>query len=486
MSGWNRGYNYERNEVSSSESDLSVDHAIENGFIDKSQGGGSPENYIPHVITKMPDLTGYNSEISPQNISVYRPKRRGMKWNFEVFKKIPLQRWCAGAAICIVAATVVWSLIRTPEDHRNTAAKTANKEQSPVHDESSRVSRNDYFRSQSVVPADSVSTDIPQFSMGFSTSAGASNVPSQELPPWEHQPNQFAEHTPTQQGAFDMSNHSAINAAVNPDTNPTMIAPVAATAESWPSYTQFAGAETVPQNMRPMTPPDHFGYPQIQPQMGDSVPSNQEGQLFGYSPTQQNITQQSTIQQGTAMMPSPSQQNFVPNQIASGYGNTTQQSLPQGMQQSPQVMTQPFYPQTGPPVHENAVAYNTSVAPQYYSQGRLPQQGQLPQPSPQWPSTMIDNTAQNGNPQGWANNTMQNSVSPNQYMQQGQPQQQANVYLPQDVQIAMQPQPHPTNNYSNVPVSTSGQSFRDQSMTGTNLSGTVNQYPSNQLQPSYR
>ena len=495
MSGWNRRYNYERNEVSSSESGLGVDHAIENGFIDKSHGGNSPENYVPHVITKMPDLTGYNSEISPQNISLYRPKRGGMKWNFEVLKKIPLQRWCAGAAICIVAATVIWSLIRTPEDHRNTTAQTAKQEQSPVHNESSPVSRNDYFRSQSVVQADSAST-------GFSASAGASNVSSQELPPWERQPNQFAEHAPAQSGPFGSPNHSTINAAANPGINPTMIAPVAATAESWPSYSQFAGTEMSPQNTGLMTQPDHFSYPQMQPQMGGSAPSNQESQLFGYSPAQQGAMQQNTMQQGV-MMPAPSQQNLVPNQIAAGYGNATpqglpqpmQQGLPQGMQQPQQSqqqgMTQPLYPQTGIPAHENALAFNMGAAPQY-SQGQQPQQGPLPQMS-QWSPTMFDNTAQNGNAQGWANQTMQNPVMPNQYMQQGQPQPQPQAGMsPQnDVQIAMQP--HPTNNYnySNVPVPTSDQSFRDQSMTGTNLSGTVNQYPinqypSNQLQPSYR
>ena len=491
MSGWNRGYNYERNEVSSSESGLGIDHAVENGFIGKSQSGTSPENYVPHVITRMPDLTGYNSEISPQNVSLYRPKRGGMKWNFEVLKKIPLQRWCAGAAICIVAATVIWSMIRAPEEHRDMAAKTAKQEQSPAHNESSSVARNDYFRSQSIVPADSAST-------GFST--GASNVPSQELPPWERQPNQFAEHTPAQQGAFGLPNHSTITAVANPSTNPTMIAPVAATAESWPSYSQFAGTELPSQSTGPIgsfqlsaDAPDHFGYPQVQPQMGGSALSNQESQLFGYSPAQQrpmpqNTTQQSVMQQGV-MTPYPSQQNLASNQIAPGYGNAAQQGIPQGMQQpqqSPQMMTQPFYPQTGNPGHENAVAFNMGTASQY-SQGQQPQQGQLPQQS-QWSPAMINNIAQNGNPQGLANNTMQNPVMPNQYMQQGQPQPQtqAGMYPPNDVQIAMQP--HPTNNYnySNVPVPTSDQSFRDQSMTGTNLSGTVNQYPSNQLQPSYR
>ena len=437
MSGWNRGYNCERNEVSSSESGLSVNHVIENGFVDKSQDSDNPENYVPHVITRMPDLTGYNSEINPQNISLYRPKRGGkrggMKWNFEVLKKIPLQRWCAGAAICIVAATVIWSLVRTPEEHRNTAAKTANKEQSPVHNEQLPVSRNDYFRSQSVVQADSVSV-------------GASNVPSQELPPWEHQPNQFAEHAPAQQGPFGLPNHSTINAAANPGINPTMIAPVAATAESWPSYSQFAATEVPAQNTGAMTPPDHFGYPQMHPQMGDTVPSNQDSQLFGYSPTQQGMMQQP--------------------------------------QQSPQGMTQPFYPQMGPSAHENAVAFNMGAAPQYL-QGQQPQQGQLP-PQSQWPPATVDVAAQNGNPQSWANQTIQNPVMPNQYMQQGQPQPQTGMYPQNDVQIAMQP--HPTNNYnySNVPVPTSDQSFRAQSMTGTNLSGTVNQYPSNQLQPSYR
>lgn len=457
MPEWNRERNYERNQVSSSKSDLDVDHVMEDDFDGENHLPGRSEDFVPHVITRMPDLTGYGGEISPQNISLYRPKRKGVKLNFDVLKKISLQKWCAAAAICVVCVTVVWSLTRSPErmpeslqnepqshgDHAS-VSKTENERHFAAASDSRPLFsglNNPYDiadGSQSVIPVDSASTDMPRFSPGFSDVATVPpDASSHTLPPWERQPNRVAENMTIQQQQFGMPIQDVGNPSVS----------AASPGGSWPNYSQFAGTDPNRQNVS-------AGF----------SPASQENPSFGPMSAQPETT---VYQQ---------QPNFAPNQIAAGFGSVPQQ----------------VYHQNPPSVHENAVAFNTGAAPPYsqgpyqqgqYSQGQF-QQGQYPQN--QWASSQ-NGTAMTQNPpqQTWQNQGMQNSAAPTQYVpQQGQQPAYAGTPSQYDVQVAMQT--NATNGYSNVPMATSGQSYRDPNVTGTNLYGTVNQYPADQTQPSYR
>ncbi len=462
-----------------------IDQISDNGFASGNHGFSRrlssnddtehehSEDVTPHIITRMPDLTGYGRDAAPQNISFYRPKYGRLKINLKYLKKLSFQKWCAIAAGVVVIFVIALGIFRksdvrhdlaqnppvatieainppspsfqpherTAELHFGQSGEKTPTFQSPDRQpgffsgsDAPPAPHNDYFGAQSVVPADSATSSGSQFPAGMSGIATVMpDASSRELAPWDRQPNQQAmaagSPNPSQQGFSGNSNEQA-SGTTNPAWPP--YDPNTGGNPQWqngnaPTYAGAAGnmSQPVPQNTYPANAYSQNG--QAQPA---SQPQGFAGMAAEYaSANSANAT-------GNAVY----QQNPTSRQIAEGFGAAPQQ----------------VYYQQSPASHDNAVAINTNNMPSYSQGGQWP-----PQNAPNMPQ----------------NTGMQNNFAP---------QNQQQPYPGNGPSFAGQgnAQPAPQYGMSNVPVLASGQSYRDPSVTGANLSGTINQYPGNPRQPS--
>jgi len=429
------------------------------------------EEFTPHIITRMPDLTGYGHDTAPQDITLYRPKNGRIQVHLDILKKLhklSFRKWCAILAILAVAGMIGWSLFHSADsplaaqksvsdtlgvenlssnstealetirsapsrgvseyrfdelNDRTSSARTIGVQDNFFSGApASPVSQN-HFGPQSIVPADSTASEMTQYPPGISGVAMvAPDTPSRTLSPWDRQPNPAT--------TIAMANNNTA-----PHANTAMAAPQAA---QYNEYSQNVSPQsTASQNGQFQTTSQQQGFAGMGNEYG--YPGNASGMTAGTHPN-------------PGAMPYNPQQNPqysgpVSHQIADGFG----------------VMPQQVSYQHSPVSHEMAIAANTNNLSSYsqeQGQGQWPIQGQPHNAGyvPQYAAT-------------------QNFDGNHQYaMQNRQPSHSGNgsQFVPQDI---VPP------GMSNVPVMTSQQSYRGAGATGTNMTGTVNPYPNPGYQP---
>ena len=326
----------------------------------------STEGFTPHVITRMPNLTGYGHEATPQVLSLYRLNSGRLRNHLYILKKLrnlSVQKWCFILTIVAVIGMFGWSLFKGPVARQNVAKnitleKTGKENQPPVNvlpQESaqtplprgfnefaldgldratplfngttpSQIPQYQNYGVQSFVPVDSTVPEMSQFSPSTTgTVMVMPDVPSRDLLPWERQPN-----------------------------NPTT---VVMANNSFPSYS--GAMEGAPQN------PSQNPYPQ---------------EVYSFPPS-------NPIERMTSGMTatSPQQNSSVSQQLAGGFGAVPQQVSYQ----------QPL-------ANQNlAVAINTANIPSY------------PQGQGQWPQNPGNNYTPQSQQQPNPENSSQYATQPN-------------------------------------------------------------------------
>ena len=442
------------------------------------------EDFTPHIITRMPDLTGYGHETAPQGISLYRPKYDRTQVHLEILKKLrkmSLQKWCAILAIAIVAGLIGWGLFHGADSQKvaqksisdsSEAEKKLSENATPIElrrsaptqaagdfrfddlnngasserttgDQvnyfsgvSTSPSSQNHFGPQSIVPVDSTASQISQYQPGVTNIAMATpDTSSREIPPWERQPNSPANVAPTNNNFASYANGAVAS----------------------PQATQN---NTYSQDAYPQNASSQNGqFPPVSQQQGFAGMAND----YGYSQNASGVPTgmpNGPLQSNAGTYPNTGAvpYNAQPNQQ---YSASTSQQIAGGFGAMPQQVSY----QQAPVSHETAIAANTNqMSTHLQGQGQWSGQGQPqnttympPYAASQNPSNNYSYTQQNQQPSYSGNGT--------QYA----PAQGIGASVPQ---LGM----------SNVPVMTSGQSYRDTAATGTNFSGTPNQYPGNQPQ----
>jgi len=340
------------------------------------------EDFVPHIITRMPNLTGYGHDTAPQSISLSQPKSDRRTFLAGHLKKLPLHHWKYAAAVAVVVAILAWSFIREPGSHQvaqNTQPDSPNAEkvQDTAKDRksSTRESNNLQFDGFPPIPTSSTSSDTPMFFNGTTTSqapqsqyfgtgiaeysSGTAQVttvppdvaPARDLAPWERQPNNvqpnhtMATMTPTSP-QFDFTGNVAL--------------PMTASAG-----TALANNNVAANNVPNSTWPDYHS------NVGTPQWSNQSQTYSGIPGNTPYIAQQNSYQQNTYQANIPPQN--VPYQPAS---------------------PQQGYYQQHPAGNDHAIAMNTANMSSYpqgqmqQGQGQAQGQGQWP---PQNPGNMMNN-----------------------------------------------------------------------------------------------
>ena len=450
----------------------------------------SSEDFTPHIITRMPDLTGYGHDTAPQGISLYRPKHgRGMI-HLEVLKmlrKQPLRNWCGILVIMTVVGIVGWSFFKGNESQlvaqkstsANSNLETQQQDNTP-HMEPLRPSggfsefqfdglnhgmaarttgdqvtfssgataspaqQNQYFGTQSIVPVDTTVPGMSQYpypSGATGTAMATSDTRSRDLPPWEHQPQGTTSVAMANNSYLSYSNTNTDRTVNTPQTAPLNTYSQGASSQNTWGQNGQSHPQSQPQGFSGMA--TEYGSSNIQGTTGMTAGTSQ---FTGATPS------------NTGTMPYPPQQNqqyygSASHQIADGFGAMAQQVS---------------YQQT--PTNDNrTVAANTNnLSPYSQIQG----QGQ-------WSS---QNTG-TGYAQQNANSGVQNPSGNNHYSQQNQPQ----SYPGTGSQYGAQGNTQPVfqSGMSNVPVMASEYSYRGTPTTGTTMPGSINPYPGYQPLPSH-
>jgi hypothetical protein len=456
------------------------------GFSQKSSFGDSPDHdesndFSAHVITRMPDLTGFGGDSAIQSISLYRPKgnrRWPLKWGG--FRNISMQKWCASAAIALVVLIVVWSIFRNPVEPldivvQNEASVTvdppiSSRESTIRRDAShfvtpqasngirfssenssqmfpaaesrnaSNIGQGQFFHTGSYDPQYSPSEPYAANMTAMPDAAIVTPDPSlRELSPWEHRPN------------TDISTAQNMQSQFGPVVGYNTPQQTGMPENNWPNgnpgNNQFAGSSPQTQNGA-----INMGYEQMpysaDPSLGFASMASYNGPAQGtvhpgYMPV-------NGVGGGYAQIVGDGQPNGVPQfgnmaiasqGVSPSFGQQPGQeqgaivyhagTYPphQGQNHIPaNVAPQEMYYHQQPSNHDNAVAINSHAIPSY-GQGQLPQQQNY-----------------NGNPQY---GVQQNNTQPNGNQ----------------------------TSYSNVPVVSSNQSYRDQAAMGSGMTNQNTQYP---------
>ncbi|MDR1382775.1 MAG: hypothetical protein LBJ67_02845 [Planctomycetaceae bacterium] len=195
----------------------------------------------PRVIARMPDLTGFSNGTTPSSISLFRAKHNRFSWSPQMLKKISLKKLCGFGAVCCVISALIWCLFaNNKEDAPATADFPQTNEEMKIQftgdnqaailqaDASSRETpfsfavqetsappklefssmntnavqptfmSNDFFASQSIVPADASPTPF--------------SVPQQDALSW----NYASENQPMPPNVpYDMTSNNSLNNTPN-------------------------------------------------------------------------------------------------------------------------------------------------------------------------------------------------------------------------------------------------------------------------------
>ncbi|MDR1492435.1 MAG: hypothetical protein LBT05_06925 [Planctomycetaceae bacterium] len=88
----------------------------------------------PRIIARMPDLTGFGGATIPSSISLFSAKQNRFLWNLQVFKKVSLKKLSAFGAICCVVSVLIWCLLTNhKEDAPTTADNSQTLEEMKIH-----------------------------------------------------------------------------------------------------------------------------------------------------------------------------------------------------------------------------------------------------------------------------------------------------------------------------------------------------------------
>lgn len=451
-----------------------------------AQSGGFPQKSIhdphdesndfsTHVITRMPDLTGFDCDSAPQNISLSRSKGRRWSLKWANLRNISTQKWCASVAIGIVALIVIWSLFRnpgTPTDIVQNEDPAALAEPIPSRENAIRREASHFVIPQATNgiqfssdnSAQTHATPEPQPSMfGNLSNSGqdyfaqgtghdSRNAPSsyatnmsdaaivtpdassRELPPWERHPNPGSPATQAMQPQF--------GPVVGQNVPQTQNVPMIAGQEQMPymadSSQGFAGMASYNPPMQGSTQTANMPVTGYAQQAGNGLPNGQPNGMSQYG--HQMVAANGMGQMSQPPIQQPTQDQGPIIYSAAAYpANQPQNQAPANA--SPQV----YYYQQSPPNHENAIAVNPN-ATSSYGQGQ-----QVQQPAQQY-----------------AQQYPVYGVTPNDNMNR-QP-----VYTVDGQHYGTQA------NYSNVPVIASNLSYRDQPVTDNSLPNQNSQYPAGQ------
>ena len=332
---------------------------------DSVHGGSGSEDYAPHIITRMPDLTGYGRETGPQSISLSRPKHGRWVFPAGILKKLPFHKWKYAAAIAIVVAILAWSLFQGSGSHQvaqNTLTDVQRMEDvlkdGTTHRESSTQESGtlqfEGFSGFPPIPTSSTSFNQPMFFNGTDTSrisqnqylgtptapyssntasVATSDTPVRDLAPWERQPNPTQSvntmaDTTTMSSQFDFAGNANLPMTVS--AGHVMANNVPNT--SWPGYNPNVGNSNVSVNPNADNPQWSYNNPQPFTDMPGTTPYY----------AQQNSYQANNPPQNGQFQPVPPQQTHY---------------------------------QQYPASHDHTIAMNTSNIPSYpQGQGQWPQQ----------------------------------------------------------------------------------------------------------------
>ena len=392
------------------------------------------EDFVPRIITRMPDLTGYGHDTAPQSISLSRPKHG--RWTFPVgiLKKFPLHKWKYAAAIAVVVAILAWSLfkgsdsLQVAKNPLSGSPKTENMfRDKAAHRESSTQESNplqfEGFSGFPPIPASSTSADQPLFFNGTTASptpqnqffgTGTSQYPSgstlvamvtpespaRDLAPWERQPNNTQPNntppnntmvgaTPTSpqydfRGNADLpmtasaGNMMANNSAMtNNGTN-----------SAWPGYPTNVGSPGVPGPQDAGPAQWNSNNAQPYPAVPGNPPYVAQQNTYSQNSYPQDAYQAGFSPQNGQFQPASPQQGFA--NITSGYGSSAPLNTTGTMAGGPQPnggyvtsSQQSYYP-LSPAENHHAVAMNTTFHMPSYPQGQMQGQGPI-QGQGQWP-----------------------------------------------------------------------------------------------------
>lgn len=368
--------------------------------LNDSPGCDSSGDFVPHIITRMPDLTGYGPGTAPQSISLYRPKHSRWRINLEIVKILSLRKWGALITITIVVTVFAWSLFRgsdakqitqntrsditadnppsdiapQPGQLRPTTTQGLNEYQFDGFDTGSPASR--ATGDQGTTFNGSTAHSLPQNSYFGQQSMVQVDAPSRDLPPWERQPNNTMASSAQTSLQFDIpGNQQGSNGISRP--NPNMMGNTPQNMNQQAAYQPNMQSQNG-QNQYASQPLGFGGG--MATEYGSPAPQNTTGTIAGTPPSNGGFNG-GTVPYQSMMSDNrqPNPQQFVSDQQR--YGSVSQQ-FDEGFGTSPQQVN---YQQ--PPVgHDNAVAINTANAPSYSQYSQL--QGQWP---PQNTGNMLQN-----------------------------------------------------------------------------------------------
>jgi len=404
----------------------------------------------PHIITRMPDLSGYGGA-APSPISLFRAKRTRFIWNTDMLKNFSLPKLCAFGAVCCVVAVLVWCLFANhkddlPESADNSPKKDAetvpfmaeNREKLPQQPQTPKTENNILFGTHAAENSQpNAAQQVPSFS------------------PISSQPqNNYYGQSPALSNDF-FASQSIVPADVPPASFPNPQQDVSSWNHGQAAGNNFNNSAAAMQNQIPASNPNW----------------NQENanQFAGMNPPQMNF-------------------NDVPvynPSIGNGSVQPAVQPTAPGYQDYVQPTAfQDYHQQTAN--NQNAAAYNNNRNQPAYNAGfnndpRYQPIENYPQPTPQYEERVAFNT--NGMSSYPQNNVANNNVPQGYYQQnpsynnQQYPQQQQQQQYPPSYQDYAQQQQYRGNSQnmtqqtgmtvnngitSNVPVIASAQSFRDQ------------------------
>ena len=369
---------------------------------------GGSEDFVPHIITRMPDLTGYGHDTAPQSISLSRPKHRPWILRGEILKKLPVHHWKYVTAIAVVVAILGWSLFRgagthqvvqnplpdSPKTEKVSQDNAAHPGQSAQ--ESNKYQFDGFHSGFPPIPESSTSAGQPMFFSGttasltpqnqsfgnFGTentpyspySSSVANVamippdaPAREPVPWERQPDHRPIDTTLMSSQFDFTGN--VNLPMTASADSVMAG--GNMANNMMAYNDVM-VNNVPNSFRPGVHPDGSGPGAGHPHVADPLPWNSN------HPRSHSDMNASPV----------TWQNAYPQDIHQA------NNAPQNGQYQPASPQQTYYPQH--PGYNNAIAMNTANMPSY-PQGLMQVQGQV-QGQGQWPPQNTQNTGNMPNP----------------------------------------------------------------------------------------